>query len=301
MSAEPSGLTSCFESVGSAIDDLRSEHGEFASFFSGAFDQLESLMLELFGQHKWVESRIQYQAEQEAAGAEHEQKFRACLKELRELEGKVRSAHEGIVQVWPEISNTYQKFLQEHAELQKTREEIRHLGTEFRTMREGIEQDRVELRQRQESLGEHLQRLASHLAESAAVQPLSGRDEQLSQILDVIREQQAAWQQDRARLEAELEAERQRAAQQNEVLAEQRRLAARQQAELDGQLKRMRSLKDVLSNNMNQPFVAKSDDGNQTSSSSEDAALASAFSQFQMLLRDHAQRRADGHKKTAKR
>jgi DNA repair exonuclease SbcCD ATPase subunit len=279
--------------VESAIGDLRGEHGEFANFFSGVFDQLESLMLELFGQHKWVESRIQCQAEQEAAGAEREQQFRAGLEEMRELEAKARAAHEGMTRIESEISGACQKFLQERAELQETREEVRLIGAEFRALREGVEQDRAELRQRQESIQDQFQGLASILADPAAVQSLLGRDEQLSQIREVIREvigeQQVAWHQDRARLEAELDAERQRAAQQNEVIAEQRRQAAQQQAELDGQLKRMRTLIELLSNNMNPPFGA---DGNPASPSTEEGALASAFSQFQTLLRAHAQRRA---------
>jgi len=299
VSSEPTGLASCLKSVEGAVGDLRSEHGELASFFSDVFDQLESLMLDLFGQHKWVESRIQYQAEREASRAEYEEQFRASLEELRDLEAKVRSAHEGIVQIWPQISGTYEKLLQEHAVVHETREEIRQISSEFRTMREGVERDRVEVRARQESIQEELQRLARIVAEPAAAPALSDHNEQLSQILDVIREQQVAWQQDRARLESELEAERQRAAQQDELLAEQRRLAAQQQAEVDGQLKRMRLLLDVVSKDMHPPFDANSDDQNQTSSM-ENGALGSAFSQFQMLARDHAQRRAGRNKDTAK-
>ena len=168
-------------------------------------------------------------------------------------------------------------------------------------MREGVDQERVESREREESIEEHLQRLASVVAESAAAQSPSGNNEQLTQILDTARQQQAVWQEDRAKLEAELEAERQRCVQQNEALAEQRRLAAEQQAELAGEVKRMRSLLELLLNHMNQPAGGSNGDGKPTSPSSENAALGSMLAQFEMLQRDLAQRRAGGAKDTAKR
>jgi chromosome segregation ATPase len=260
----------------------------------------ESLMLELFTRHKCLESRIQHQAEYDATGAEYERPFRECLEELRALEAKVHSAHEETARIWPEISTAHQQFLQEHAELHETREEIRRISTEFCAMCEGVEQDRVESRQRQESIQEHLQRLASISADPAAAQSLSNHDEQLSQVLEANRQQQAAWQQDRAGLEAKLEAERQRSVQQNEALAAQRQLAARQQAELAGELKRMRSLLEVLSIHMNRPFGANTDGDNQTPSS-ENAAVESVLAQFEMLQRDLAERRAGWNGDTAKR
>ena len=297
MSAELPEPTSCLTSVQSALSDLRGTHDEFANFFGDAFDQLESLSLELLARHKCLELGTQHQAEHEAAGAEHERQFRECLEELRELKAKIQSAREETVRIGSETSAVHQQFLQEHAEVRETREEIRRISTEFRAMREGVEQDRVESRQRQETIQEHLQRLASISADPAAAQSLSHHDEQLSEVLEATRQQQAAWQQDRAGLEAKLEAERQRSAQQNEVLAEQRRLAAQQQAELAGELKRMRSLLEVLLSHMNKPFGANTNGDNQASSS-ENAAVESVLAQFEMLQRDLAERRAGWHKDT---
>jgi len=286
-------------SVQSVFSDLRGAQDEFANSFSEVFDQLESLSLELFARHKCLELSSQRQAEQETGGAEHERQVHESLDELRELASTVRSAHEESAQVWSEISATHQQFVREHAELHESQEEMRRIGAEFRAMREDVERERAESRQVQASIQEHLQRLASVTAEALAAQPPSGQDEQLSQVLEATRQQQAAWQQDRAGLEAELEAERQRAAQQNEDLAEQRRLVAQQQAELAGELKRMRSLLEVILNHMNRPS-ANAATGKPASSSSEDAALGSVLAQFEMLQRDLAQRRADGQKSTVK-
>jgi chromosome segregation ATPase len=301
MSVEPPECVPSSTSALSALSELRGTHNEFAKFFGDALDQLEAMSLELFARHKCLELNAQNQNEHKAAGAEHELQFHNCLEELRDLKAKVCSAHEETAKMWSEISTTHQQLLQELAEPRATQEELRHISTEFRAMREGVEQDRVESRQRQESVEEHLQRLASVVAELAAAQSPSDPDEQLSQVLDAARQQQAAWQQDRAGLEAELEAERQRGAQQNEALAEQRRVVAEQQAELAGELKRMRSLLELLLNHMNQPFGGNSGDGKQTSPSSENAALESMLSQFEMLQRDLAQRRAGKPKDAVKR
>lgn len=299
MSAKLPEPTSCSESVQSAFGDLRGTQNELDNVFGDVFDQLESLSLELFARHKCLELSTQHQAQHETAGAEHGRQFHECLEELRELQAKVLSAHEEAERVWSEISATHQQFRQEHVELHETQEEMRRISTELHTMCEGVERDRVELRQMRESVQEHLQRLASVSAESAA-QSSSGHDEQFAQVIEATRQQQAAWQNDRVGLAAELEAERQRTAQQNETLAEQRCLAAQQQAELAGELKRMRSLLEILLNQMNQPFGANTDNGNKTSSSSENAALESVLRQFEMLQRDLAQRRADRLKDTAK-
>jgi len=136
------------------------------------------------------------------------------------------------------------------------------------------------------------------MAKMAASPSPAGRDEQLAQVLDAASQQQASWQQDRAGLEAELKAERQRAAQQGEALAEQRRLAAEQQAEFAGELKRMRSLLELLLNHMKQPLGGKIGDGKQTTLSPENAALESMLAQFEMLQSDLAQRRAGERKDT---
>ena len=78
--------------------------------------------------------------------------------------------------------------------------------------------------------------------------PVRGRrsDPQIADILEHARQQQAEWLQQRAALEAELDAMRRRAAEQAEALSEQKRLAGQQQAELAGELKRMRSLLEAL-------------------------------------------------------
>jgi len=298
VSAEPLETKLGSTSVQSAFSDLVGVHSEAAEFFGSTLDQLESLSLELFARHKCLELNAQHQAEQEAVAAAHERQFSGCLEELRDLKAKFRSANEETVKMWSEISTTHQQLLRGHAELGEIREELRRNGAEFLATRDGVEKNRAESRQSQESIAEHLQRLAAAMAKMAASPSPAGRDEQLAQVLDAASQQQASWQQDRAGLEAELKAERQRAAQQGEALAEQRRLAAEQQAEFAGELKRMRSLLELLLNHMKQPLGGKIGDGKQTTLSPENAALESMLAQFEMLQSDLAQRRAGERKDT---
>jgi chromosome segregation ATPase len=292
-------ISSCLTSVQSALGELHGTHDEFEGFFGDMFDQLQSLSLELLTRHKCLELGTQLQVEREAAGAEQERRFRECLEELRELNAKVGSAHEETTRIGSEVSSGRQQLLQENVEMHEMREEMRRITTEFRAMREGVEEDRAESSQKLAGIQEHLERLTSISAQAAAAPPLPAHDERLSEVIEATRQQQAAWQQDRDGLEAKLEAERQRSAQQNEALAEQRRLAAQQQAELAGELKRMRSLLEVLLNHINQPLVANTGDRTQTASS-DNAALESVLAQFEMLQRDLAERRAGWHKTPAK-
>jgi hypothetical protein len=281
--------------VQNVLGDLRGAHNEFERFFGDVFDQLESMSLELFARHKCLELSTQHQAEQEAAGSAHASQFRECLEGLQGLDAKVTAAHDETKRAWSEIAAAQQQFLKQQAEFCEAQEEMRRVGAEFSEMREGIERDRIERQQAQESIQQHLERLASLSAESTAQSP-SGHDEQLLQALEATRQQQAAWQQDRVKLEAELEAQRQRAAQQNEALDEQRRLVAQQQAELAGELKRMRSLIEAILSHMSQPSAANADAGGQAPASSEDAALGAMLAQFEMLQRELAQRRAGWQK-----
>jgi DNA repair exonuclease SbcCD ATPase subunit len=249
---DKSNPASCLAVVESVFSDLRSSQGELEIHFSELFDQLESMSLELFARHKCLELSTQHRPERNGDGGEHERRFREFL--------------EGV------------------------QTEMQRVGTEFRAMREDVDRNQADSRQFQESVREELQRLAGAAAELAARQWSAGNDEQLAEALETTRRQEAAWRQDRAGLEAELDAARQHALQQSEALAEQRCLATQQQAELAGELKRMRSLLEGILKQMNQPLGG--DGGEAASSSSENAALASMLAQFEILQRDLAQRRA---------
>ena len=148
-------------------------------------------------------------------------------------------------------------------------------------------QDLHELYAKVESQLSLLSTVAAELAEARA-HPAS--DPQIADIFAHARQQQAEWLQQRAALEAELEAMRRRAAEQTEALSEQKRLAGQQQAELAGELKRMRSLLEALGSHVRgEPAAAG---GEAKAPPDDNAVLGSVLAQFEMLQRDIHLRRS---------
>jgi hypothetical protein len=285
--------------VQNAFDDLRAMPDDFAKFLGETFDQLESLSLELFARHKCLELSSQCRTDSASDGAELRQQFQQCLDGLSDLKTHVGAAFDEAAKMRSELSTALKQHLQDHAHGGESHEDLGRIAEELQAIRQAAEQDRVESKQKQKGLEEHLQRLENTLAETASAQSSDGNDEQLALALETNQRQQAAWQQERAAIEAKLESERQRNTQQNEALAEQRRLAAEQQAAMTGELKRMRSLIELLSTQMQQPAAPQPTDAKQ-SQSSENAALESVLAQFEMLQRDLAQRRTGDNKDLAK-
>ncbi len=297
VSAELSDAVSRPNALQGVFGDLRGAQSDVAGCFSDVFDQLETLSLEVFARHKCLQWSAERQAE--AGDADRDQHLDQRLEELRQLEAAVRSAHEETARLWTEMSAAGKEILGENKKLQQSRDEMQRLSAELQAALAGMVQDRAESQQFQKNVQEQLQRLAAAAADwSAAQSASSNHDGQLAQLVEASRQQQAAWQQERAALEAELKAERQRAAEQAEAAAEHRRAAAEQQAELAGELKRMRSLLEVLQSNMS-AFPGASAAPGAASSASENTALESMLAQFEMLQRDLAQRRAGGNNKEA--
>lgn len=279
-----------------ALSELRTTQSDYENFFGDLFDQLQSLSLELFARHKCLELNARTQADEAATGEDQHRALRECMEGLRQMQAEVRLAHEQTRQVWDQISTAQQQFLSQHAELRGAQEELRQIAVEFRGLKEDRDQDRLELRQGQEAIQEHLRRLAGVAAELAEARTTGPQTDEIAEVLAAARQQQAAWQQERAGLESELEAQRCRAAQQGEALAEQRRLAAQHEAELAGELKRMRSLLEAITSHMTPEHSASTDSTGTRPPATDNAVLGSVLAQFEMLQRDIAQRRAGGRK-----
>jgi predicted nucleic acid-binding Zn-ribbon protein len=113
---------------------------------------------------------------------------------------------------------------------------------------------------------------------------------------DDARKQRDAWDQERARLESELEAARHRAEEMVEALAEQKRHVTQQQAEWAGELKRMRSLLESVSARV------ASDAGRPGGTAVvNDPVLDSVVAQFEMLQKDVARQRMASSKSVSAR
>jgi chromosome segregation ATPase len=250
------------ESTQSALDGLQGAENEFNDFFGEVFDELQSLSLELFARHRCLEFSAANQASDETASTSVQARFGECLEGLRQLQAEVRAAQDETRRIWADMSSAQQQFIEQRDQMQAIQEELHRIATELGAVREDVQ----------------------------------GKAE-LTRLLEATQQQQVAWQEERASLEAELAAERRRAAQQGDALAQQRHAASEQQAELAGELTRMRALLEILSKHMTPSSDANTDERGKTPPSSENAALGSVLAQFQMLQRDVAQRRSASQKK----
>lgn len=104
-------------------------------------------------------------------------------------------------------------------------------------------------------------------------------------------QQQAAWQEQRAGLQAELESARQEAAQQSQALAEHKEMAAEHQAELTGEVKRMRSMLEALSGHIRVPAANNGSWDGKTIPLPDTSVIGSVLAQFETLRDDISQRR----------
>jgi DNA repair exonuclease SbcCD ATPase subunit len=277
------------ESAGIALQEFHATQDEFSEFFGDVFDQLQCLSLELFARHKCLEVSTERKAEADQALAGVREEFHRTFEELQHLHGQLLADREETQQSWGEIRAGYQRFLDDHADLREIREGFRQITAEFSGVKEDVQRERNDLQALCANVEGQLSRLSALTAELADAQSRAGGESQVAGILEHTKQQQAEWLQQRSNLEAELEAMRRRAAQQAEALSEQKRLAGQQQAELAGELKRMRSLLEVMSAQVRgEPVIA----GEPAKPASENSVLGSVLAQFEMLQRDIASRRS---------
>ncbi len=149
-----------------------------------------------------------------------------------------------------------------------------------------------QIRQLSTGIGSQLADLTAVANEIAKTRENPANEAQIAAILENVRCQQADWIQQRSAFEAEIETLRAHAVEQEEALHEQKRLAARQQAELAGELKRMRSLMEALTGHVRvEPAASGGNSGDGKRAPPVDAfMLDSVLAQYQMLQRDNAAR-----------
>jgi chromosome segregation ATPase len=173
-------------------------------------------------------------------------------------------------------------------------------GGQFEQLAQELHETQTQMREFQgqaqqawDSVRKALEDLATR---SESVQGGGMDHQRLEQILDDARQQRAAWEQERAALEAELETVRNRSAELAETLSEQKRLSAQQQAEWSSELKRMRSLLEAISGQMVQDgsgtAATRSARGETAAGAAADPVLDSVMAQFAMLQQEVTQRRA---------
>jgi len=277
------------ESARIDLDEFSATQDEFTAFFGDVFDQLQCLSLELFARHKCLEVTTGQKSESAETLADLREELQRLTQELQQLHGQLQVEQQETQESWTEIRASYQRFLDDHADLRDVRENFRQIAGEFAEIKADVQRERQDLNELHAKIEGQLAQFSNSTAElsEALAHPVS--DSQIAEILEHTRQQQAEWNQQRAALERELDIMRRRAAEQAESLNEQKRLAGQQQAELAGELKRMRSMMETLAS---QVRGAPAGPGDSSKPPSDDSSvLSSVLAQFEMLQRDIAFRR----------
>ena len=191
---------------------------------------------------------------------------------------------------WTEIRAGYQRFLDDHADLREIREGFRQIAGEFAGIKEDVQRERTDLHELYAKVESQLSRLVD-LGGGAAGRPVHDRPatRRLPTSSSMPGSSRPSGCSNAQALEAELEAMRRRAAEQVEALSEQKRLAGQQQAELAGELKRMRSLLEALGSQVRgEPAAAG---GSAKAAAGRKLRAGSVLAQFEMLQRDMHLRR----------
>ncbi|MEI8375133.1 MAG: hypothetical protein WCJ35_20120 [Planctomycetota bacterium] len=289
MSIDPQEPLGDIESACIALDEFRVTQDECTDFFGDVFDQLQALSLELFARHKCLVVSTEQKAESEVTLVGFREEIHRSLEGLEQLHGQLQADQQETQRSWAEIRAGYQRFLDDHADLREVREGFRQIAGEFSGIKEDVQRDRKDLHELYASVENQLSRLSTWTAELTEAQAGPTHNPQIADILEHTRQQQAEWLQQRAALEAELDVLRRRATEQAEALSEQKRLAGQQQAELAGELKRMRSLLETLTGQVRgEPLTT---DESKKSRPADSSVLGSVLAQFEMLQRDITLRR----------
>ena len=277
------------ESACIALDEFHATQDECTDFFGDVFDQLQALSLELFARHKCLVVSTEQKAESEVTLVSFREEFHRSIEELQQLHGQLQADQQETQESWAEIRAGYQGFVDDHADLREIREGFRKIAGEFSDIKEDVQRERKDLHELYASVENQLSRLSTWTAELTEAQAEPTHNPQIVDILEHTRQQQAEWLQQRTVLEAELNAMRRRAAEQAEALGEQKRLAGQQQAELAGELKRMRSLLETLTGQVRDAPLTT--DESKKSRPADSSVLGSVLAQFEMLQRDITLRR----------
>ena len=269
MVAELTQNTADWGRIQGALDEIRACHEESTSFFSGMFEELDSLCQSLLSQEQQLEKQtVMRQNEHAVSEAVVNDRWETLLKQFEDDRAEIRHA-EQVVQ---------EQLLQ----LTAIATDLASAQNEFQTV-----------------YGE----LAQHSAalEEVDSQTLSASPEPEADIKHKIRDleqQQSSLEKERAVLETELETVRRRAAEMADSLAEQKRLAAQQQSQWTEDLRQMRIMLESLIREFTEsrrqtdapPRVAPASTVGAVASA--DPVLESVLAQFEILQQDRLRRRA---------
>jgi chromosome segregation ATPase len=256
-----------WEQIKSALDEIRACHEESLNFFSGVFDQFDSLCGSLLSREQQIEKQTAKQQDNIlASDPVEDNRWELLLKEFEEDRAELRG--------------TQQTVKQQIAQLTAVADDLAMARNEFQTVRG--------------ELARHSEELTTVRSQTLA----ASQEAELSiknKILDM-EQQQSLLEKERAVMETELESVRSRAMEISELLAEQKRMSVPQQSQWADELQQMRTLLETLTRQITEtkrqsessPVVKPS--SGVAAVALGDPVLESVLAQFEILQQDRFSR-----------
>jgi chromosome segregation ATPase len=259
-----------WERINSALDEIRACHEDSLIFFSGIFDQVDSLCGSLMSREQQIKQQTARQRENKSVAVPVEDnRWDLLIKEFEEDRAELRG--------------TQQTVKQQIVQLTAVADDLAMARNEFHSVR-----------------GE----LARHSEELTAVrsQTQAASQEVESSIKNKIHDmeqQQSLLAKERAVMETELESVKNRASEIAELLAEQKRLSVPQQSQWADELQQMRTLLETLTRQITEnkrqiePVPAVKPASGVAAVALGDPVLESVLAQFEILQQDRFYRRSE--------
>jgi chromosome segregation ATPase len=266
-----------WERITSALDEIRVCHEENPAFFSGVFDQLDSLCGSLLSREQQVEKRGAERRESiSAPDAIENNRWDSLLKKLEEDRAEIRGEQQSVQQQIVRLAAAAEDLTAARSEFQAVRGELARQGEELTAVR------------------------SRTLAASQEV------EESIKNKIRDVEQQQSLLEKERAAMEKGLESVGNRAAEIAELLAEQKRLSDTQQNHWEEDLRQMRTLLEGLTRQIaerrrqaeSSPAVKPT--SGVAAAASGDPVLDSVLAQFELLQQDRLFRRSETAEQTNK-
>lgn len=254
--------------IKSAMDEIRACHGDTLTFFSGVFEDLDSLCGSLLSR----EQELQKQA--------------AVRREDMSASEAMDNNH------WEFL---HKEFEEDRAELRETQQTVRQQIGQLKGVADDLAAARSEFQTVRGEIARHSDELTAARSQTAATS-----EEAEAGIKEKIREmeqQKSLLEKERAVMEKELESVRSRAAEMAELNAEQRRLVAPLQSKWSEDLQQMRMMLESLTRQIEESKRAIETSPAERPASGvgavamTDPVLESVMAQFEVLQQDRFCRR----------
>jgi chromosome segregation ATPase len=259
-----------WERIKSALDEIRACHEDSQSFFSGVFDQLDSLCGSLLSREQQIEKQAAKQRNNNSATEPVEDnRWDLLLKELEDDRAELRGTQQTVKRQIVQLTAVADDLAMARNEFQTVRGELARHSEELTTVRS--------------------QTLAATQEAESSIK---------NKILDM-EQQQSLLEKERAVMETELESVRNRASEITELLAEQKRLSAPQQNQWAEDLQQMRTLLETLTRQITEnkkqiePLPAVKPASGVAAVALGDPVLESVLAQFEILQQDRFYRRSE--------